>query len=180
MNRSGNILLSAVEPMADRELYLECDNGISIAWTLGHLACVHDLFGTWLGADGRQLASDTHHIFNSLDIGDGSVTVKPSKAASVDPALYPKARLIGMFRSTQVANLRRLERFDPARWREPVPPTGPDSLPTLGAIWESLGVHTYWHLGELSGCHPSFKGTYTLNTVLHYFYVGAENETETP
>src|SRR5690606_40083163 len=67
MNRSGNILLSAVEPMADRELYLECDNGISIAWTLGHLACVHDLFGTWLGADGRQLASDTHHIFNSLD-----------------------------------------------------------------------------------------------------------------
>ena len=44
MNQSGNILLSAVEPMEDSTFFEAGVNGISVAWTLGHLACVMDLF----------------------------------------------------------------------------------------------------------------------------------------
>jgi hypothetical protein len=46
----------------------------------------------------------------------------------------------------------------------------PDTLMTCGAVWEHLAVHTYWHLGELTASLPRFHGTYTLNTVPHYFY----------
>jgi hypothetical protein len=37
-------------------------------------------------------------------------------------------------------------------------------------VWEHLSVHTYWHLGELTGLLSRFHGTYTLNTLPHYFY----------
>lgn len=167
MNRSGNILLSAIEPMSDEQFFDGGLNGVSAAWTLGHLACVTDLFGSWVRKRMPSLDSEVHKVFNSLDIGAKDGT----KAESVDPRAYSKTDIVQFFRQAQVEALATLDTFDEALWECAPPDYVPDSLPTYGAIWEAMGVHTYWHLGELCGAHPQFHGTYTLNSVLHYFYV---------
>jgi hypothetical protein len=166
MNRSGNILISALEPLTDDEFCASGVNGISAAWTVGHLACVGDLFSSWLADKELRIPRQTHDIFNPFTIADRGVC----KADLVDRSVYPKARILAMFRLSQFRILELLNNFDVALWDCPPPESCPDSLPTYGAIWESLGVHTFWHLGELAGCLPRFHGTHTLNTVLHYFY----------
>ena len=82
--------------------------------------------------------------------------------------------LLLLFRKAQVHALEVLRDFDIRLWDRPTPNNVPDTLPTWGAIWQSLGVHPFWHLGELCGCIPRFHGTYTLNTVTHYFYTSAD------
>ncbi len=168
LNRSGNILLSALEPMSAQDLYAPALNGVSPAWTLGHLACVTDLFAGWLDGRGRLLSPEIHQVFNALDLGDDA---PKTKAHGVDPDRYTKGALILMFREAQVRLLAVLRDFDMRRWDLATGANIPDTLPTYGAIWEALAVHTTWHLGELAGAMPRFHGTYTLNSVLHYFFV---------
>lgn len=173
LNRSGNILLAALEPLSDEELYAETAHGVSAAWTVGHLACVSDLFVSWVAGEDKRIPASTHAIFNPLDLTPSEL----SKAARVDPQAFDKRTIIGLFRRAQIHTLAVLDRFDIGRWAEPTPPRVPDNLPTWGSIWEALGVHTYWHLGELAGSLPRFFGTYTLNTVLHYFYLPPDART---
>lgn len=176
MNQSGNILLSAIEPMPTATFYEEGVNGISVAWTLGHLACVMDLFCGWLDGEGMQHEPALHAMFNPLTLCESAL----SKAARVDQDWATKPKLILAFRTAQVRVLRALAAFDISRWGQPTGPELPDSLPLWGSVWESLGVHTYWHLGELAGCIPSFHGTYTLNTVQHYFFIPEDAASQTP
>jgi hypothetical protein len=175
MNRSGNTLLASIEPLDDDDFYKAFANGSSIAWTVGHLACVLDLFSTWLGAPGKALPAEMHDVFNRLDLGTDEPN-PPSKAESVDRKTWGRKLLITRLREAQVRVLTILDSFDSSRWYERSPASAPDTLPTLGDIWESLCVHTFWHLGEISGAHPRFKGTYTLNTVLHYFHVDSPQD----
>jgi hypothetical protein len=166
MNHGGNVLLSGVEPLSDDEFFAESGSGSSPAWTVGHLACVTDLFTSWL-ADGRRFNDRrAHEVFNRLEIGKS----EQSKATSVRRDEFSKGDILLMFRESQVRAIHLLEDFDVALWNERTPKSIPETLPTFGAIWESLGVHTFWHLGELSGSIARFHGTYTLNTVTHYFY----------
>jgi hypothetical protein len=82
-----------------------------------------------------------------------------------------------MKRQTQVRLLKVLDVFDVHRWDDPSPDRVADTLPTYASMWEHLAVHTYWHLGELSSAVERFYGTYTMNSMLHYFAWG-ENDTE--
>jgi hypothetical protein len=166
MNQSGNILMAALEPLSEDDFFGGGVNGVSPAWTVGHLGCVLDLFTSWI--ESRELIIEPwlHGIFNSLDIGKKSGT----KADLVDRSRLSKPELLLLFRQAQVRALQLLEGSVAAEWEHATPANAPDTLPTEGAIWQSLGVHTFWHLGELSGCLPKFHGTYTLNTVAHYFY----------
>lgn len=167
MNRSGNVLLGAMEPLANEDFFDGGLNSVSPAWTLGHLACVTDLFGSWVRGLMPSLSVEVHSVFNSLDIGASTYT----KAENVERHPYSKSEIIQFFRTAQVELLATLDAFDEERWDDATPDYVPDSLPSYGTLWESLGVHTYWHLGELCGAHEKFHGTYTLNSVLHYFYV---------
>lgn len=167
MNQGGNILLCGLEPLSDEEFFAASSSGASAAWTVGHLACVFDLFTSWIAARPPVFEKRQHDVFNSLQIGKSA----KSKAEATDCGEFSKTDIILMFRQAQVRALEVLERFDVSLWDAPTPRTVPETLPTYGAIWESLGVHTFWHLGELSGSIPRFHGTYTLNTVVHYFYV---------
>jgi hypothetical protein len=166
MNQAGNILLSALEPFTDEEFFAGAANGISPAWTVGHLACVMDLFTHWIEPRELAIPAWMHSIFNSTDIE------KPakSKADSVDPKALPKADVVRLFRATQIEALKLLDQFDSRLWESRTSPTTPETLPTYGSIWQALGVHTFWHLGELCGCISRFHGTHSLNTVAHYFY----------
>jgi hypothetical protein len=167
MNRSGNALLCGLEPLLEEEFYASSPHGISAAWTVGHLACVSDLFSSWFGGNRLLLDASLHSVFNSLEIAAPSGM---TKAETVDPKRYPKGQLFLLLRQAQVKALEVLDGFDAERWNAPVPRGVPDTLMTCGAVWEHLAVHTYWHLGELTASLPRFHGTYTLNTVPHYFY----------
>jgi hypothetical protein len=173
LNRSGNSLLAAMDPLTDDEFFGACPSGISCAWTLGHLACVADLFGAALDDGQLALSAETHRVFNALDLGE---TKRIGKAEGVRREEYPKSLLLSMMRQTQVRLLKLLDVFDVQRWDEPAPDRIADTLPTCGALWEHLAVHTYWHLGELSSAVERFHGTYTMNSMLHYFAWG-ENDT---
>jgi hypothetical protein len=166
MNQAGNILLTAIEPFSDDEFFTAGLNGISAAWTVGHLACVMDLFTRWIEERELLIPDWMHNIFNSLEIEHPATT----KAASVDRQALPKADVLLLFRNTQVRTLKLLNDFDMKLWDDAAPAHAPDTLPTYGAIWQNLGVHTFWHLGELCGALPRFHGTHTLNTLAHYFY----------
>jgi hypothetical protein len=175
MIQAGNTLLLALEPLSESEFFEGGANGVSPAWTVGHLACVTDLFTSWVREEDPLLPRATHDVFNSLDIGNKV----GDKAGSVDRTLYPKAELLLLFRQTQVRAMELLDAFDASLWDVGTPRTVPETLPTWGAIWQSLGVHCFWHLGELSGAIERFYGTYTLNTVVHYFYTRAESDART-
>ncbi|HVU05883.1 MAG TPA: DinB family protein [Polyangiaceae bacterium] len=174
MIQAGNTLLLALEPLSDEEFFAGGLNGISPAWTVGHLACVTDLFASWMTGQ-TELPRPMHDVFNSLDIGRKSGT----KADAVDRAVYPKAELLLLFRQSQVRALQLLDVFDVGLWDVATPRQVPETLPTWGAIWQALGVHCSWHLGELSGAIERFHGTYTLNSVVHYFYTRRESGLQT-
>ncbi len=174
MNRSGNLLLGALEPLSDDEFFAASASGVSAAWTVGHLACVTDLFGGWISGQGRHLPDAAHEVFNTTAVTDSNGA---TKASLVNPAVWSASRISLFFRQAQVRAFATLEAFDVARWGERPPRKIPDdSLPTLGAIWENLAVHTYWHMGELAGSLPRFHGTTSMNTLLHYFYDGVLQE----
>jgi hypothetical protein len=171
MNQGGNIMMAGLEPLTEVEFFAGGANGISPAWTMGHLACVLDLFTSWIEGRDLSIARWTHDIFNSLNIEKKK---DRTKAESVDPKVLPKGDILLLFRQSQVHALEVLKDFDVKLWERPTTNHVPDTLPTWGAIWQSLGVHPFWHLGELAGCIKRFHGTYTLNTVTHYFYTSAD------
>lgn len=167
LTRSGETFILAMEPLDEAEFFAENPDGFSAAWVAGHLACVADLFSSW--SDGRTLLLDAsfHAVFNETAVtGPGEV----SKAASVDPGLYPKSSLLLAFQRAVVKALAVLRAFDPARWDSPAPSWVPVTL-TCGAVWEILAAHVYWHNGGLAGSMPRFAGTYTLNILPHHLYV---------
>jgi DinB superfamily len=172
--RSGNTLMAAMEPLKDDEFFGAGPSGVSPAWTVGHLACVSDLFGAALD-DGRlALPPEAHAAFNDLDIGERKVA---NKAAGVDRQQFAKPSIIRMMRQSQIRLLKVLDVFDVKLWDAPGPDRFADTLPTYGAVWEHLAVHTYWHLGELSSAVERFYGTLSMNCMLHYFAWGG-NDTE--
>lgn len=172
LTRSGNTLMAAMEPLTADEFYKPGPSGISAAWTMGHIACVADLFAAALEGGELALDAETHEVFNSLEIAPKRFS---SKAEGVDPAKYPKASILLMVRQTQVRLLQILDVFEVERWNDPAPDRMADVLPTLGAVWEHLAVHVYWHLGELSSAVERFYGTYSMNSMLHYFAWGENN-----
>jgi len=167
LNRSGNSLFSAIEPLSDAEFFASGANGISVAWTVGHLACVFDLFTSWISEDGCKLPKEVHSVFNSLDVKPAG---GPSKAEVVANSGYRKSEIQFMMRTSQIQALKLLGMCTEQGWDAAPPGPHPDNLHTVGEIWEHLAVHTYWHMGELCGTFPRFHGTYTLNMLPHYFY----------
>jgi len=166
MNQAGNTLLMGLEPLTDDEFFAGGPNGISAAWTVGHLACVVDLFTSFVTGGTLNLSPETYATFNPFKI----VKREGTKAEGVDRRTFPKSEILMMFRKSQVRALDALTAFDSDLWDAQPPDEVPDSLPTYGAIWQTLGVHTFWHLGELTGCLAKFHGTYTLNSAINYFY----------
>jgi hypothetical protein len=165
VDRSGNTLMLGLEPVSDDEFFAENATGFSAAWTVGHLACVADLFSSWF--DGYlTFGREFHQVFN-----DTGVTAARPVSRAEENSKYSKENLLFSFRQGVTKALRTLEVFDAGQWDAPAPPHAPASLLTGGSVWEHLAVHVYWHCGELAGSMPRFYGTYTLNTVPHYFYV---------
>jgi hypothetical protein len=174
LNRSGNSLFVAIEPLTAEEFFAGGVNGISVAWTVGHLACVFDLFTSWIHGGDCHFSKDIHGTFNSLEI---RAPGGPSKAEVVRNAGHSKPEIQHLLRVAQVNALKLLDTCSLADWDAAPAKHHPDNLHTIGEIWEHLAIHTYWHMGELCGTFPRFHGTYTLNMLPHYFfYLPPEND----
>jgi hypothetical protein len=171
LTRSGETLLLALEPLDDAEFFAESKNGFSAAWVTGHLAGFADLFSSWFDGRGLLFSEAFHRVFNDTAIAAAGPA---SKAAGVDPGLYPKADLLLGFRRSFIRALHALREFGDGRWDDPPPAAAPVTLLTGGAVWEILGVHVWWHCGELAGSMPRFFGTYALNVLPHHLYVPPE------
>lgn len=175
LNRSGNSLISAIEPLSDAEFFEAAASGISVAWTVGHLACVFDLFTSWIRGGNPNLPREVHGTFNNLDLRAPGESA--SKADVVRGSGYGKSDIQFMLRTTQIQGLKLLDTCTVSGWDAAPRGRHPDNLRTVGEIWEHLAVHTYWHMGELCGTFPRFHGTYTLNMLPHYFfYMPTEND----
>jgi hypothetical protein len=165
MVRSGDTLLSALEPASGEEFFAGNVTGFSAAWTVGHLSCVADLFSSWF--DGHLLFGyEFHQVFNETAATGTDIASRVALARES----YPKADLLPRFCQAMIKAMRALDAFDLAQWDAPAPPGAPVSLLTGGAVWEHLAVHAYWHLGELAGSMPRFAGTYTLNILPHHLH----------
>lgn len=171
VTRSGETLLLALEPLDDDEFFAENKNGFSAAWVTGHLAGFADLFSSWFDGRGLLFSDAFHRVFNDTAIAAAGPV---SKAAGVDPGLYPKADLLLGFRRSFVRTLHALREFGDNRWDDAPPPGVPVTLLTGGSAWEILGGHVYWHCGELAGSMPRFYGTYALNILPHHLYARQE------
>jgi hypothetical protein len=170
LERSGATLMLGLEPLDDGEFYKVNVNGFSAAWVTGHLACVADLFSSWFDSDRGLLHSPGFHaVFN--ETGDGTTAGTAGRCAEAEA--WSKEVLLESYRRAVIRALRVLRRFDESQWDAPGPP-GTPALLTGGGVWEHLAVHTYWHLGELAGSMPRFRGTYTLGILPHHFYVAPE------
>lgn len=177
LDRSGAILLRALEPLDDGEFYAENANGYSAAWAAGHLAAVCDLLSSWFDTGPLQFDGLFHRVFNdtAAQVQPGGVPAGATVAGKARQAVYyPKADLLQRFEQAVTRALRVLAAFDVTQWDVPAPGL-PLSLATGGAVWEHLAVHCYWHSGELAGSMPRFHGTYTLNPMSHYFYAPPED-----
>lgn len=169
LDRSGNTLMLALEPLDEAEFFAGNPNGFSAAWVTGHLACVADLFSSWF--DGRLLLGPSFHaVFNQT-----AVTAEDADRVTM-ARQYPKARLLLEFRRAMIKALRALAAFDEEQWDATGPAGIPVSLVTGGAVWEALAAHVYWHCGELAGSMPRFFGTYTLNVLPHHLYYQGKEE----
>ena len=177
LDRSGTILLRALEPLAGEEFYAENANGYSAAWTVGHLAAVCDLLSFWFDTGPLLFDPLFHRVFNDTTVAQvqpGEVPAGATVASKARQAVfYPKADLLQRFEQAMIKALRVLAAFDVTQWDTPAPSV-PRSLGTGGAVWEALAVHVYWHCGELAGSMERFHGTYTLNPMSHYFYAPPE------
>jgi hypothetical protein len=171
ITRSGETLLLALEPLTHDEFYAPGLDGFSAAWVTGHLACVADLFSSWLDDAPLLLDAEFHQVFNETAVTGGEPDPAGKSAAA---ERYPKNALLLVFRRAVIKALRVLSAFDPSRWDAPPPPAVPVTLTAAGSVWELLAVHIWWHCGELAGSVPRFHGTYTLNIAPHHLYMSPE------
>lgn len=166
MHGGGNTIMAVLEPLNEREFFAQGVHGASPAWCMGHLACVCDLFTSWIDNKSLKFSRQAHETFNNTDL-EGPAA---SKAEMVERDAFPRSAILKMFRASQIHAGNVLSRFDMRFWHAAPTADVPSVLPSYGAIWEHMAVHTHWHLGELAGGITRFHGTASLNTTLHYFY----------
>src|ERR1051325_2740737 len=80
MYLAGNTLMMGIEPLTDDEFFAGGPNGVSPAWTVGHLACVLDLFTSFITGRTLVFSREAHTVFNPFEIKKKTMT----KAESVD------------------------------------------------------------------------------------------------
>ncbi|MBI2192752.1 MAG: DinB family protein [Planctomycetes bacterium] len=139
--QSGDELIGKfTQDLTEEEFLFTLPNdGQSVIWILGHLACTEDWALHGLTGSAYQLPEDLHAkvAFRS----------KPSGRAED----YPRRKEIEkLFRAQRRRTLSALRKSKLREWKQPAPQGFPPSFPSVGALWAMLGSHLYWHIGQIT------------------------------
>jgi len=164
IDSSGITLLNASRLLSDEEFFEECCGNVSMAWTLGHLAAFQDWAVNRVFLENEPiLGRETREALK----GGREIT-------EMDRALLPsKAELENFFIQTQALTISTLEEFNEELWDQETP--SGCRFPTLGSLWENLGVHNIWHLGNVGGVIPKLVGSNVTVAVPRYYSVDKED-----
>ena len=135
--------------LSDAEYFIPAAEGTNhIAWVLGHVAQTEDwMVGLLTGAE-RTVSEDLQELFGG------------SSECSPDANKYPPRKALDeMFRSNRARAIKAAQTADDSRWDDAPPEDGlpKDFFPTLGSFWGMMGMHQFWHLGQLTTCRSAMK-----------------------
>lgn len=136
------------EDLSDQEYFQPPVEGANhAAWILGHIAASEDSMTASITGTPKHLPDSIHDTFQM-----GSTCV-------ADASKYPTRKEIDdMFINTRANVLEALQTFDDSKWNDPSPEGYPkDFFPTIGSIWSMIGVHQFWHIGQLTVCRQAMK-----------------------
>ena len=116
-------------------------------WIVGHIAVSEDSMSAGILDSPKRLPESIQEMFR------GESTCFP------DASKYPaRKELDEMFLNTRANVLESLKTFDESRWNDPSPEDWTKEVfPTLGSIWGMMGVHQFWHIGQLTVCRKALK-----------------------
>ena len=116
-------------------------------WILGHLACTEDWAMSLLGGTVYRIPQKLHDAF------------KGGSTCDADATKYPGRREIDrLFAEARAFTLERLAQSDLSTWANRSPEGFPaNRLPTVASVWSLMGLHQFWHFGQLTVCRQAMK-----------------------
>ncbi len=160
IDSSGILLLNASKILTDDEFKEEHDGGVSMAWVLGHLTALQD----W--AVHRVFLEEEPKLNRTIrEAFKGGRKIVDSDREHIGT----KEEMEQQFAESQYITIRTLESFDDSLWDKETPSAC--RFPTLGSLWEHLGVHNYWHLGQVGSVIPKLVGSNLTLSVPRYYTV---------
>lgn len=115
------------------------NDGQSVMWIQGHLACTEDWVLHHLTGSPFQIPEELH--------GKVSFGSKPSSLAGDYPT---RKQILKIFKSQRRRTLSALRKSKLREWDNPAPKEMPPVFPTVGSLWAMLGTHIYWHFGQIT------------------------------
>lgn len=135
--------------LSDEEYFIPAAEGTNhVAWVLGHIAQTEDWMVSLLTGAERTVSEDVQKLFG------GSSECVP------DAGKYPSRKTLDdLFHDNRARAIEAAGLFDDSRWDDTAPEGGlpVDSFPTVGSIWGMMGMHQFWHLGQLTTCRSAMK-----------------------
>lgn len=143
LKNSQMLLEMLTADLSDAEYFAPALEGTNHAgWILGHLATAEDWAVSKVTGGKQRIPQAIHEKFKG-----GSKCVP-------DASAYPSRKeLDELFRDARAHTLESLSAFDETKWDDPAPEGVPaEFFPTLGSIWGLMGMHPFWHIGQLTTC----------------------------
>jgi len=117
------------------------------AWILGHIATSEDSMANDVIGKPKRLPESIHELF------------KMGTTSQSDASKYPtRDELIDMFKNSRANAVEALSTFDDAKWNDPSPEGwNKEFFPTISSVWSMMGIHQFWHIGQLTVCRAALK-----------------------
>jgi len=144
----GGLIERFTGDIADAEYFIPAiAGGNHIGWLLGHVARTEDWAVSQIAGTPQRFDQRLNDLFRG------------GSACTPDATNYPSRRGIDeLFRNARSHTREVLMSFDAARWEERSPAAGPDSFfPTLGSLWNLVGTHQFWHIGQITDCRRALQ-----------------------
>jgi hypothetical protein len=127
--------------LSDEEYYKVAVPGANHAgWIVGHLAVSADSLAAGACGGKMRFPQEMHDLFNG------------QSECKADASSYPSRKEIEeMFTNSNAHTMEDLATFDESKWDNPSPDSMPkDFFPTVGTMWNMIGAHPFWHIGQLT------------------------------
>ena len=121
-------------------------------WIVGHVAVSEDSLVAAATGKAKRIPEATQDLF------------KGGSKCEANASKYPSRKEIDeLYKNSRAHTLEALKASDDSRWGAPSPEGfTKDVFPTMGSIWNLLGTHQYWHIGQLTVCRTALNKPHVL------------------